>query len=557
MSVAYARHIAPSTTPQTESLFGKPMVKNSAGGFTFEVDDWTRLERFLILGAEGGSYYSSERKLTIENATCVQRCLDLDAARAVNTIVDISVAGRAPKNDPAVFALAIASAHPVAKQYAFEALPKVCRIGTHLFQYVAAVNELRGWGKGLRKAVSAWYEGKTIDQLAHQVAKYQQRDGWSHADVLRLAHPPGGPRDAVYRWALKQEVRSDREVKGKDGAEPRRYGSAGSLPAFLAAVDEAKTADRRRVVALIDEFGLPRECVPTLHLNEPDVWEALLVDMPMNAMVRNLGKMSSIGLLKPLSDAAKTVADRLGDKDHIQKSRLHPMAILISAKQYGQGRGDKGSLTWSPVGVVNDALDAAFYLAFHNVVPSGKRIMLAVDVSGSMSDSCAGSPLSCREAAAANVMVTARTEPQHQIVAFAARENGQAGGRFGGGDPRLAVMDISSCQRLSDVMATLEAVPMGGTDCSLPMRAAQHSNITADAFVVLTDNETWAGPVHPCEALRQYRKVTGIPAKLVVQAFTATPFTIADPSDAGTLDVVGFDASTPSIIADFIRQGAA
>jgi 60 kDa SS-A/Ro ribonucleoprotein len=32
---------------------------------------------------------------------------------------------------------------------------------------------------------------------------------------------------------------------------------------------------------------------------------------------------------------------------------------------------------------------------------------------------------------------------------------------------------------------------------------------------------------------------------------TATEFSIADPSDAGMLDVVGFDTATPQLITDF------
>jgi 60 kDa SS-A/Ro ribonucleoprotein len=34
---------------------------------------------------------------------------------------------------------------------------------------------------------------------------------------------------------------------------------------------------------------------------------------------------------------------------------------------------------------------------------------------------------------------------------------------------------------------------------------------------------------------------------------TATRFTIADPSDAGMLDVAGFDVSVPQVVADFSR----
>jgi 60 kDa SS-A/Ro ribonucleoprotein len=72
-----------------------------------------------------------------------------------------------------------------------------------------------------------------------------------------------------------------------------------------------------------------------------------------------------------------------------------------------------------------------------------------------------------------------------------------------------------------------------------------------DLFVVYTDNETWAGQVHPSQALREYRERMGIAAKLVVVGMASNGFTIADPSDGGMLDVVGFDTATPQVIADF------
>src|SRR6266540_1784158 len=84
-------------------------VPNSAGGFAWEVDDWTRLRRFLILGSEGGSYYASEWKLTRKNAKAVERCVREDGKRAVDELVRVSREGRAPKNDPALFALALAA----------------------------------------------------------------------------------------------------------------------------------------------------------------------------------------------------------------------------------------------------------------------------------------------------------------------------------------------------------------------------------------------------------------------------------------------------------------
>ncbi len=103
-------------------------------------------------------------------------------------------------------------------------------------------------------------------------------------------------------------------------------------------------------------------------------------------------------------------------------------------------------------------------------------------------------------------------------------------------------------------MKAVGNLPFGRTDCALPMLYALERGLKVDAFVVLTDSETWAGKVHPVQALRQYRERTGIAAKLVVVGMVSNGFSIADPNDAGMLDVVGFDAAAPAVIADFIRR---
>ena len=71
-------------------------------------------------------------------------------------------------------------------------------------------------------------------------------------------------------------------------------------------------------------------------------------------------------------------------------------------------------------------------------------------------------------------------------------------------------------------------------------------------FVTYTDSETWAGGVHPAHALADYRRASGIDARLVVVGMVSNGFSIADPS-AGMLDVVGFDTATPQLISDFAR----
>ncbi|MEZ4300268.1 MAG: TROVE domain-containing protein, partial [Polyangiaceae bacterium] len=154
---------------------------------------------------------------------------------------------------------------------------------------------------------------------------------------------------------------------------------------------------------------------------------------------------------------------------------------------------------------------------------------------------------------AAMAMATARVESDYAVVAFTAAPNGY-GGQWGGGTSGLTPLPLSGTQRLDAVLDTVSGLPFGGTDCALPMVWAQKNKVPVDTFVIYTDNETWAGAVHPFQALREYRQKMGRPAKLIVVGMTSTGFTIADPTDAGMLDVVGFDSAAPQVMADFSRD---
>lgn len=548
----------PSATPQTVAVPGKNQVQNNAGGFVFQITPWDQMRRYLILGAEGGTYYVSEQDLTKQSYQNVLVCIKEDGRKAVDMIVEVSDKGLALKNDPAIFALALCAAHgdDDTKSYAFANLNKVCRIGTHILHFGEYVNALRGWGRGLRTAVGNWYLTKDADALAYQAIKYQQRDGWSHKDLLRLAHPStkDAKVDAVLRWMIggvdglaKRDLKRRGTTltgKGKNKVTTnverefsyparKRY-----LPDVIEAFEQAKTADVKTLVKLIAEHDLPREAIPTEKLKELAVWEALLQKMPLMAMTRNLGKMTSIGLLKPLTDASAKVVAALKNQEAITKSRMHPMAFLIALKVYGQGRGIKGDLTWSPVPAIREALDDAFYLAFGNVRKTGKRILFGLDISGSMGSPIAGAPLSCAEGTAALSLVHASVEDDYHVMGFA---------------DKFIELNIRKGQRLETALKHITGKNFGSTDCSLPAQWALQNKVKLGGIVVMTDNETYAGRIHPFQALTQYRTAMGLDTRQVVVGMTATGFSIADPKDKLSMDVVGFDASAPNVIADFIR----
>ena len=552
--MSYLKRIGTRRVPQSAPIPDSGQVPNSAGGFAWAVDSWTRLRRFLVLGSEGGSYYASESKLTRKNAKAVARLPRGGRARAVAEIVRVSRersraeersrdlrardgCGSRRRGDTEGGSRGAAARLP----NGHAPLPvRDVRRGLPRLGPLAAAG-----GRPLVRRAE-------VDALAYQAVKYRQREGVTHRDLLRLAHPAdrvsaGNPTLAVsaeharlFEWIV-------------------RGGSSDGLPRIVEGFARAHVAGKPQETAeLVREYRLPREAVKTEHLASPVVWEALLEEMPMTALIRNLATMTRVGLLDSRSAATARRGRAARRRDRIRRARVHPITVLAALRTYASGRGARGRNEWRPVRRIVDALDAAFYTAFGNVTPTGKRLLLALDVSGSMESGwVAGIPgLSPRDASAALALVTAATEQDYEIVGFYAGRGGwKAGGRrqYFLGENGITPLSISPRQRLDDAVKAVSDLPFGGTDCALPMLYAQAKRMEIDTFVIFTDSETWAGNIHPANALRDYRRASGIDARLVVVGMVSNGFSIADPTDPGMLDVVGFDTATPQLISDFAR----
>jgi len=535
-----------AATPQDRQADPR-QERNNGGGWSFTVSDETRLRRFLTMGTYG-TYYVNEQDTTADNAGVVLGWARDNAARLTELVTEISVAGRAPRQGPALLALmaAMALGDVDGRRAAERAFPAVVRTGTHLFTAAKYTEQFRGWGPVARRAFASWYLGKDPGELAYQLVKYRGREDWTHLDVLRSAHSTkhaDQPHRDLFNWLAKGVTERD------------------PLPKWVEAYELARDIERsgttltvrtRGYTQLIRDYpGLPWEALPDEATSQPDVWRALIdAGMPVTALIRNLAKLTRLGVLAPLSSHLAAVCSRLRDQELLRKGRVHPVALLVAAKVYASGRAEKGSTTWVPAPQVTDALTDAFYLAFGAVEPSGKRVNLAVDISGSMGTSAAGYCITARELAAAMALVTAATEPQHVITAFTRGPYPSAWSQVNGMGSGITQMPVSPRQRIDDVMRTTAAMQMGGTNCAVPMLEAARHRVPVDTFTICTDSETWYGDIHPHEALEHYRQVMGIDARLQVVAFTPTRFSIARPDDPRELDVSGFDAAVPVLLAD-------
>jgi hypothetical protein len=654
-----------ATIPQTFKL-DINQVLNCSGGYVWKLSILEHVNRYLVLGGakDMGNYYMQAEKVSHECALSVlQMIRNPDPSQFVqlcDLLKAVSVGGRAPKQEPVLLSLAAAivfAKTPEEKKIAFETLKVCIRIPTHAFMLAGfvrdlsmakAVNRGKGWGTGFRRAMSHYYISHTGRDLAYHMTKYQNREGWTHADMIRMLHidpatladdgarlmfdyvmmkyarksktpsdktlttlaskhvvlpnpfkamtkaefekkldaietppipttaallitpkvgaqvptkvggfisaltsiMPSNPAATVTGAAVKQDkdddslvIISDEEVSGskkKNGTQLQQV--AHFLKHLNALHDAGEKKDVPLACALIRSGRLVREHVPTALFGSKEIWTTLLETMPMEALLRNLGKLTQIGVV---ADKYKEIAARFSNQDEILKARIHPIKVLVAYKVYKNGHGDLGSLVWTPNMFVMVAMTQLFKLSYGTITPTGQRIMVALDVSGSMSSPVLGSKiLNCRDASVAMALLYLETEKNVNVVAFSA------------GLTDLCAPSRNQLTRgmtIDQALSVTNGMAFSNTDCVLPIKHAIEKNLQVDAFIVLTDNETYAPNEHPQSALVRYRVLTGIQAKLIVIGMTGNCFTIADPTDKNTLNLAGFDTSTPEIASMFLR----
>ena len=270
-----SKHIKNQYTPQTQPLNSRQII-NSEGGYVYAVSHWDQLDRFLIIGSTNGNFYISEKNLTKQNVESLKKCLDLDPKRYVDRVTEISKEGRAAKNDYAIFALAYACNHSAnARKEALQALNDVCRIGTHLFQFMEDYKTLGGgFGRSVRRAISNWYTAKDIDNLSNQLVKYRNRNSWNHRDVLRLVHTHDERINHILRYAVKgwesdvsypDIINAYEMLKNIDSLdtvnEINKYAAKGwqSEAEFMSETALKKKANVQEAVNIINQYDVTRE----------------------------------------------------------------------------------------------------------------------------------------------------------------------------------------------------------------------------------------------------------------------------------------------------------
>lgn len=478
------------------------------------------------------------------------------------------------------------------KRYASEIAPSMIRQSSMLFELVANIHAQRGWGAMVHKMVENFYNSMDNSELAQQFIKYGTRQQWSHKNLLRKVkpatmyhkqravnsagnllvmsqvidkedlyikrpvHAPDIVRSNIFAWSVDKYNALENVDPSK---ELNARGYIADPLTKLWAADAMKAATTAKEVAqIVTDYQMPREAVEranTIWLKDPLVWEALLPHMPGNALVRNLRNMAEIGLLTPMSEAEKTVVDRLMNMKYM--GRVHPIQVIQAAVTYDvrvfknsygshQARTRKGGSTststkdYTVSQPVVNALNVALHNSYKNIVPTNKRITTAVDISGSMYWNMLDNffPFFPGEAAGIMALIFAHIESRYMPTVFS---------------DGIQSMKLGNTSTIDDVLKELRDYPAGSTNLGLPVQHALNNKIPIDAFVVITDNEVNTG-YHAASLMKKYRSEMGLPeSKYITIAMQANGITVADPNDPFMLDVEGCSADTHDIVTNYIR----
>lgn len=513
------------SVPQTTPIPGKSMIRNDAGGFVFETPWNLLLDRILIFGSSAQTYYVDSRTAYADAEVQMRQIFHAHGLEALARIREIREQNLSPKLD-ALFhwtALATHKDFPLEVRYdAWATFHSICKTASHMFSFVNAMVHFHGWNRSSRRNIGEWYTEKELEQLAFQMTKYRVREGYSHRRVLKMAHPtpPTQGHSNLFAWAV---------------GNTEDMGEGLSAIATIQNFERAQRADKAELITMIEEMGrnFPQEWVPKELSGKPDVVQALLPNMPAVALFRNLGRLSKAGA--PPGLMVQALNDTVNPELFQSKYGVHPFQVLLAYLTYQSGRGTRSA--WEPSSPVLATMAKAMNMAYSVVEPSNKRLLIAVDTSGSMGGHYGYVPTS-----PLTPIVSAMALAWHLFRAFPNSE-------LVGVDTNLRQFALHSESGLDAFLGM--STPGGGTNLGLPYTYALKKG-DHDGTIMVSDMETWAGTRHVVQIMENLNR-SKPDMKHVMVSLTGRTGSLTENDNPNLMEVVGLDSSAVRVVDNFFK----
>ena len=517
-----------------KSRFIPAETRNEAGGRAYTLEPKHALAQLAATGCFNGTYYAQADEQLSTLKTLVDQVTD----NAFLAKLAVYSRERAMMKDmPVALLLALSKRDPALFRKAFDRVVDNGRTLRTLVQFVRSGQFGRkGLSYSLQRAVQRWLNGASVDKLLSASIGNDP----SLRDVLRLARPTplDNARRALFGWLTDKPV------------EKWAPATEADLPEEVIALAAFRKAESAEAQILILGNMHARWDLLADTAKDSAVWAAIARKMGPQALRMNLNTLVRHGVIVP--DANREMVDyvaaRLADQDEIRRSRQFPYQFLAAYMHASDEVPQK----------IKAALHKAAEIACGNVPELPGPVVIGLDVSGSMASPVTGnrgrgatSKMRCVDVAALFAAAILRRNPDSVVIPF---------------DTAAYEAKLDSSDSVLSLAERLAKYGGGGTDCSLPLAAAnvRYANRKFAGCVLVSDQESWVGAGRNGSTavvtewqtfVRNQQRLGGKAAgpKLVcidLQAYTTTQA----PERSDILNVGGFSDAVFSVVAAFLSD---
>lgn len=503
------------------------LISNQAGGRAFQLDHRQALAQLAATGTLNHTFYQNAQAQLEQVLALTQ---NIDATFIAKTAVYTRKNNH--MKDMPVLLLAILSQ---LDQNLFKAVfPLVIDNGKQLRNFVQIMRsgaiQRKSLGSLPKKMINQWLINASDNQLLSANIGNQP----SLADVLKMTHPKpkDANQDAFFAYILGKKYELEQLPLKVQVLEKFRQGLTQDVP------------------------DLPMQLLTNLSLSAQQ-WAEIAKNGGWQMLRMNLNTFTRHGVFE-IEGMDNVIANKLQDQDMIRKSRVLPYQLMA---------------TWAALDdavpqIVRQALEQVMQAALENVPRLTGRVVVAVDVSGSMASPVTGyrkgatSKLCCVDVASLFACALKQVNPDIEIMPFDTQlhslnivEHESDASLLG----RLKqVFSGNKTRSIFEVAKQFAALGGGGTNCSIPLKRLNRDQTAVDLMIYFSDNESWAdqlrtqhktGMLYEWDILKQRCPH----AKLVcvdLQPYTHTQA----PERADTINIGGFSDEVFRLI-DLFAQG--
>lgn len=537
--------------------------------------DMEQVTRFLLLGRVGSVYSASTPKsspsVTTTTTAEISLCIESVIAngQGQQLLDEVGRSRFTVSRTATAYVLAVCSVSTDEKimAAALDVLPSVCPTSKDLLAFVHARESLcktlknaSGWGRALRRAVRRWYEDKSPMDLALKCAnRLLVQDGWTHRDVLRLAHI--NSRDIGTAVVIRYLTHGFERAEKDFGSEKE---ATADVLQFLSDFQLFGKPDQDLFTAiLIEKHSFSFESVPSGLKKSHEVLQSVIPKLSLEQLLLHLRWFGKLGFLSSRSVLLPVIVERMMNADEFAVSQVHPIVVYTVLMKFEAPEGKIAAVFTKKDGsistakprqsaltkpkspsqlAVTNALKILMATTFKHFPVTGKRYLIAVDVRNPMSHR---KLFGCRQVTAAHaaaiiIRPVIAVESSVTLVAFGAKD--------------LSLIDIKAGMSEADITSRMRETPMGPVDCAKPMLWAKQMKWPYDVFMIFTDYQIDVVDVKPSDALRQYRQEMNLPrARVVIFALSLGKHEPVD-DGPGVLYVYGMNHRAPNVVREFIAD---